>query len=57
MNLDDVKIVFSQDNQGKLSILYGSYEKTYKMLKWEPKTNLYEDIKKIVEFMLSKYSL
>jgi nucleoside-diphosphate-sugar epimerase len=57
MNLDDVKIVFSQNTQGKLSILYSSYEKAYKMLNWKPKTNLYEGLKKAVEFMLSKYSL
>jgi len=56
MNLDDVEIMFSQDIQGKLSVLYGSYEKAYKMLNWKPKTDLYEGLKKTVEFMLRKYS-
>jgi nucleoside-diphosphate-sugar epimerase len=56
MNLDDVGIVFSQDTQGKPSILYGSYEKAHRMLNWKPKTNLYGGLKKTIEFMLREYS-
>jgi len=52
MKLDHIEIAFSQDTQGKLSILYGSPEKAYKLLNWKPKTNLYDGLRKTAEFML-----